>query len=181
MIVGVNKEGRRIISYNISDGTETKVVPKELVIKAIENSQIANAKLQWYQGKPIVRINNTVNIEQQQVQPQQLQKIKPVQQEQKVEQTKAGAVSGMRAVEILRNSPKGTPLKVSITNSSWRTSIYLGIENAKFTFFDNSGTGIFQFSPEYLGKPDTKVKFDFGNLEHEKVEKIIKNIKDATQ
>lgn len=57
-IVEVQKDGRRVTGYKVSDGNDIRLVSKEQIVKAIEAGQIDNAKVQWYQGNAIVRIQD---------------------------------------------------------------------------------------------------------------------------
>lgn len=57
-IIEVQKDGRRVTGYKVSDGNDIRLVSKEQIVKAIEAGQIDNAKVQWYQGNAIVRIQD---------------------------------------------------------------------------------------------------------------------------
>lgn len=63
------KVGRGVAFYDIEEYTGSianqKVltrVPKDDVVKSIENGVITNAKVQWWQGKPIVRVQNNIEL-----------------------------------------------------------------------------------------------------------------------
>lgn len=55
------KKGRAVILYDLTDALENKTVErvtKDEVVKQCENGQIHNAKIQWWEGKPIVRLQS---------------------------------------------------------------------------------------------------------------------------
>ena len=55
-VIQVNKDGRLINSYTCTDGARTIELTKENLIPYIQHGQVVNAKLTWYNGKPIIRI-----------------------------------------------------------------------------------------------------------------------------
>lgn len=58
-IVKQYKVGRAVLFYAVSDGkTVTDKVPKDTVVKQCESGLITNAKIQWWEGKPIVRLQD---------------------------------------------------------------------------------------------------------------------------
>ena len=62
-IVTVNKDGRKVMSYTVVSGDTEYKMSKDEVIKAINGNQIDNAKIQWYEGKPIIRIKDGVAVQ----------------------------------------------------------------------------------------------------------------------
>lgn len=56
------KEGKKIVGYIVTDGIERRQVTKEQVISAINS--IENAKVQKYQGRYIVRVQDEIETEQ---------------------------------------------------------------------------------------------------------------------
>lgn len=55
------KQGRAVMFYDLTemDGNcARKQVPKDEVVKMCTDGQIGNAKIQWWEGKPIVRCDN---------------------------------------------------------------------------------------------------------------------------
>lgn len=55
------KVGKAVMFYDLTDcmdKTTTERVPKDQVVKACDDGQISNAKVQWWQGNPIVRCTN---------------------------------------------------------------------------------------------------------------------------
>lgn len=55
------KVGRAVLFYDLTDPVEhttKEKVSKEQVVKECENGSISNAKIQWWEGKPIVRCTN---------------------------------------------------------------------------------------------------------------------------
>lgn len=55
------KQGRAVLYYDVVDPVEnktTEMVPKDNIVKMCTDGQISNAKIQWWEGKPIVRCEN---------------------------------------------------------------------------------------------------------------------------
>ena len=55
------KQGRGVLFYDLTDameGTVREMVTKDEVVKMTEDGQITNAKIQWWEGKPIVRCSD---------------------------------------------------------------------------------------------------------------------------
>lgn len=55
------KQGRAVLYYDVVDPVEnktTEMVPKDNIVKMCTEGQISNAKIQWWEGKPIVRCEN---------------------------------------------------------------------------------------------------------------------------
>lgn len=55
------KQGRAVMFYDITaiDGSCAKqLVPKDEIVKMCDNGEIGNAKIQWWEGKPIVRCSD---------------------------------------------------------------------------------------------------------------------------
>lgn len=55
------KQGRAVLYYDVVDPVEnktTEMVPKDNIVKMCTDCQISNAKIQWWEGKPIVRCEN---------------------------------------------------------------------------------------------------------------------------
>lgn len=55
------KQGRAVLFYDIIDPLENKtseMIPKDNIVKMCTDGQISNAKIQWWEGKPIVRCEN---------------------------------------------------------------------------------------------------------------------------
>lgn len=54
------KQGRGILFYDLLDSSNkvNEMVPKETVVKLCENGEIKDTKIQWWEGKPIVRCSN---------------------------------------------------------------------------------------------------------------------------
>lgn len=55
------KQGRAVLYYDVVDPVEnktTEMVPKNNIVKMCTDGQISNAKIQWWEGKPIVRCEN---------------------------------------------------------------------------------------------------------------------------
>ena len=55
------KQGRAVLYYDVIDPVENKtneMVPKDNIVKMCTDGQISNAKIQWWEGKPIVRCEN---------------------------------------------------------------------------------------------------------------------------
>lgn len=60
-IVKGYKQGRAVMFYDLAevDGSSAReMVSKEEVVNLCSNGEIANAKIQWWEGKAIVRCNN---------------------------------------------------------------------------------------------------------------------------
>lgn len=59
------KQGRAVMFYDIFDALDNNkrtMVHKDEIVKLVEGGQISNAKIQWWEGKAIVRLQNS-NIE----------------------------------------------------------------------------------------------------------------------
>lgn len=57
------KQGRAVMFYDIKDNETTKVecrVTKDVVVQLCESGKVANAKVQWWEGKAIVRVSNNI-------------------------------------------------------------------------------------------------------------------------
>jgi hypothetical protein len=56
------KQGRAVTFYDVSEdnGTVQEMVSKESVVKMCDAGKISNAKVQWWQGNPIVRCNDNI-------------------------------------------------------------------------------------------------------------------------
>lgn len=55
------KQGRAVLYYDVVDPVEnktTEMIPKDNIVKMCTDGQISNAKIQWWEGKPIVRCEN---------------------------------------------------------------------------------------------------------------------------
>lgn len=55
------KQGRAVLYYDVVDPIEnktTEMVTKDNIVKMCTDGQISNAKIQWWEGKPIVRCEN---------------------------------------------------------------------------------------------------------------------------
>lgn len=55
------KVGRAVMFYDVTDPVDnktTEMVPKDEVVKQCENGQLGNVKIQWWEGKPIVRLQS---------------------------------------------------------------------------------------------------------------------------
>lgn len=55
------KQGRAVLYYDVVDTVEnktTEMVPKDNIVKMCTDGQISNAKIQWWEGKAIVRCEN---------------------------------------------------------------------------------------------------------------------------
>ena len=56
------KQGRAVMYYDIVDALDKKkreMVHKDEIVKLTEAGQVSNAKIQWWEGKPIVRLQNS--------------------------------------------------------------------------------------------------------------------------
>lgn len=59
------KKGRGVAFYDIENGKNGQVlikVPKDETVKLITDGKIINAKVQWWEGKPIVRLQENIVI-----------------------------------------------------------------------------------------------------------------------
>ena len=59
------KEGRAVMYYDLTDSVDNKVrakVHKDEVVKLSENGEIHNTKIQWWEGKAIVRCSDVFEI-----------------------------------------------------------------------------------------------------------------------
>ena len=57
------KQGRAVMFYDIKDNETTKVecrVTKDVVVQLCESGKVANAKVQWWEGKAIVRVSDNI-------------------------------------------------------------------------------------------------------------------------
>ena len=64
-IVKGYKQGRGVAFYDIEEAPLGKVstkVPKDEVVNLINSGKIANATIQWWQGKPIVRVKENIEL-----------------------------------------------------------------------------------------------------------------------
>lgn len=55
------KQGRGVLFYDLTDEVEHSVIEKvhkDEVVKLCEDGQVYNTKIQWWEGKPIVRIGD---------------------------------------------------------------------------------------------------------------------------
>ena len=56
------KQGRAVMYYDMIDSLDSnkrEMVDKDEVVKITEAGQVSNAKIQWWEGKPIVRLQNS--------------------------------------------------------------------------------------------------------------------------
>lgn len=59
------KEGRAVMYYDLFDAMEQKTtekVHKDDVVKLCEENKVNNAKIQWWEGKPIVRVKGNIEL-----------------------------------------------------------------------------------------------------------------------
>lgn len=156
-IVGVIKHKNKIVAYDIYDTTkgDTARFSKEQVVDAMSNRlKIENAKLQYYNGKPIIRVSYTENKEE---------------------------ITGQEVIDILKNNRVGIPLKIKITqNGEYKQVLYNGNNNGTFYFYDKEGVGeAFGFTERFIVNNPDRIKFKFNDNDSTKVAELIKSLAES--
>lgn len=57
------KQGRAVMFYDIADNNSVRRVSKDEIVKMCEQGKVFNAKIQWWEGKAIVRVKGDILIE----------------------------------------------------------------------------------------------------------------------
>lgn len=153
-IVGVIKHKNKIVAYDIYDTTtgDTARFSKEQVVDAMNNKlKIENAKLQYYNDKPIIRVSYSENKEE---------------------------IAGQEVIDILKDSRVGIPLKIKMTqNKEYKQVLYNGNNNGTFYFYDGDGIGeVFGFTARFIVNNPDRIKFKFNDNDPAKVAELIKSL-----
>lgn len=61
-VTSINKDGSKVSSYTISDGTTGRNIDKDEIVAMINNGEISNAKVQIYKEQVIVRVKDSQSI-----------------------------------------------------------------------------------------------------------------------
>ena len=61
-VTSINKDGSKVSSYTISDGTTERNIDKDEIVTMINNGEISNAKVQIYKEQVIVRVKDSQSI-----------------------------------------------------------------------------------------------------------------------
>lgn len=155
-IVGVIKNKNKIVAYDILDTItgDTNRFSKEQVINAMsKKTKIENARLHSDGSGIRVKGINCYT-------------------ENKKEFT------GLEAIDILRRSRVGIPLKVKMTqNGKYKQVLYDGNIDDGFYFYDEGGlNGIFGFTERFIVNNPDKVKFKFRDNDPTKVAQLIESL-----
>lgn len=60
-IVGVNKQGNKILNYDCTDGSKSLKLTKDEVAELIKKKEVTNARMQIYKNNVIIRVKDVVN------------------------------------------------------------------------------------------------------------------------
>lgn len=103
------KEGRAVMYYDLSDTVDNTLrekVHKDEVVKLCENGMIHNTKIQWWEGKPIVRCSDSFEIVKLGNSGEVLGKVDTVKRNSKVAEKEKQAEQAIRAEVVGKLSKK---------------------------------------------------------------------------
>lgn len=159
-VLEVVKNKNRIMHYLVvnSKGQQAKIT-KDILVKEIEAGNVENAKVQYYNGSTIVRVDKACV----------------------TKENNYTKLCGEQAIKTLKLLEKGTPLKIkSSPNFDFEQVIYTGIREVQgqtvFTFFNNDSlSGCFALSERFI--INYKIEMQLNNNEPEKVAYLLSEIK----
>lgn len=188
-VLKVNKQGNKIVSYTCTDGATVLDLTKEHLIKYINNKQVINAKVQMYQGKPIVRVTEAKSVSTNKIKENtsKTNKVKQTDKNELIEFILRAKKEGHKIVRLGKIDVDTETFKIKKSNMVVKTpeEIQAMIDSAVFDYIrnicDNDLASARTMYNRYKGIPEDKLEVDLAEKsEFMKVyNKLAEDIKDC--